>query len=174
MNALHPVIAAARRRERGVVLVVSLLLLLVLTVIGLAATRTTTLEQRMTANQGDTQAAFQGAEAALRNGESLLNGAGLPDFSANTAGGYNADTWTGSWQTIDWNDTSAVLTYEGGLNTATQARYFVVLTSQTTTTPGSSLSADAPLVSKVVYYIYARSTGLTSNTAVVLESAYLR
>ena len=171
-------------RQRGVVLVVSLLMLLVLTLIGLAATRSTTIEQRLTANQRDTAVAFQGAEAALRDGESLLNSAGLPNFALNTAGAYTETTMTVDWSTIDWEDPSATLAYEGGLDRTKLAstvttpsevpRYYVVLTTHPVKTNGSSLSADAPQVSKLVYYIYAYSKGLSGNSFVVLKSAYAR
>lgn len=167
-----------KSRERGVVLVVSLLMLLVLTLIGLAATRSTTIEQRLTANQRDTAVAVQGAEAALRDGESLLASAGLPDFSLNTAGAYTASTMTVNWKTIDWNSSTATLAYEGGFPDGaaphSTPRYFVVLTNIPVQTAGSSLSSDAPEVSELVYYVYARSESLTGNSAVVLESAYAR
>ena len=178
---LHNRISPASR-QRGVVLVISLLMLLVLTLIGLAATRSTTVEQRLTSNQRDTAVAVQGAEAALRDGESLLNSAGLPDFSLNTAGAFTATTMSVDWTTIDWSDTStATLAYEGGIGgsgTTQQPlykpRYFVVLTTQTTAAPGSSLSTDAPLPIQTIYYIYARSVSMTGNSAVVLESVYRR
>ncbi|HEX7964781.1 MAG TPA: PilX N-terminal domain-containing pilus assembly protein [Gammaproteobacteria bacterium] len=170
------------RRQRGVVLVVSLLMLLVLTLIGLAATRSTAIEQRMTANQNDRAVAIQAAEATLRDGESLLNSAGLPNFALNTAGAYTATTMTVDWKTIDWDDPAATIAYEGGLQPSPQVapRYFVVLTTTTVDSAGSSLSADAAETSKLVYYVYARSIGLRSDitlsdsSAVVLESAYAR
>ena len=48
MNTMIHHAGPSPRAQRGVVLVVSLLLLLVLTLIGLAATRSTTLEERKT------------------------------------------------------------------------------------------------------------------------------
>ncbi len=60
-----------RGSERGVALVVVLILLIVMTLLGLAAMRGTVLEERMSANLLDRSLAFQAAEAALREGESL-------------------------------------------------------------------------------------------------------
>ena len=171
------------RRERGVVLVVSLLMLLVLTFIGLAATRSTTIEQRLTSNQRDLAVAVQGAEAALRDGESLLNSAGLPNFALNTAGAFTAATMgTTDWTNIDWSETStATLQYEGGIGGLPGAqqplykpRYFVVLTTSTIGGTSRNLSSDTPLPLQTVYYVFARSVNMSGDRAVVLESAYRR
>ena len=164
-------------RQRGVVLVISLLMLLVLTMIGLAATRGTTIEQRMTANQDDQEVAFEAAEAALRAGESELSGAATVDYSANTAGAYTLSTMgTTNWTNIDWNPSgSAVTGYSAGIQPTpiVNPSYFIVLDptggGQTT---GTSLAPDQALSSNALYYIYARGVGLTGNTAVILKSAY--
>ncbi len=58
-------------RQRGVALVVVLLLLLVVTLLALASLRNTLLEERMSASVLDRSLAFQAAEAALREGESV-------------------------------------------------------------------------------------------------------
>src|SRR3546814_6961126 len=61
--------------ELGIVLAVGLMLLVVITLIGLAAVRTTTMQQRMTANFYDREIASQSAEAALQGGaQTLTNG----------------------------------------------------------------------------------------------------
>lgn len=59
--------------QRGAVLVVSLLLLLVMTVLGLGASQSTRLQERMAGNQRDVELAMQGAEASLRAAELLLD-----------------------------------------------------------------------------------------------------
>jgi type IV pilus assembly protein PilX len=60
------------RHQRGAALVTSLLLLLVLTIIGITAMQMTRMQERMAGNTRDLNLAFQGAEAALRNGEALV------------------------------------------------------------------------------------------------------
>ena len=55
--------------QHGVALVVALVLLVVVTLVGLAAIRGTTLQQKMTSNFYDREISFQAAEAALRAGE---------------------------------------------------------------------------------------------------------
>jgi type IV pilus assembly protein PilX len=64
---------AHARSQRGVALVVVLILLLITTLLGLASLRGTLLEERMSANLYDRGLAFQAAEAALRQGEALVN-----------------------------------------------------------------------------------------------------
>lgn len=58
--------------QRGIALATALILLILVTLIGLAAIRGTTTQQRMTANFYDRELAFQSAEAGLRAGEALL------------------------------------------------------------------------------------------------------
>lgn len=59
-------------RQRGVALVVALILLILVTLIGLAAVRGTTSQQKMTANFYDRSVAFQSAEAGLAAGAAAL------------------------------------------------------------------------------------------------------
>jgi len=65
-------------RQRGVALLVSLMFLIVLTVLGLAAMRTTTLEEKMAGGSRDYNIALQAAEAALRDAEVDLRAGGIP------------------------------------------------------------------------------------------------
>ena len=58
-----------RTQQRGAVLIVSLLLLLVMTLLGLGASQSTRLQERMAGNQRDLELALQGSEAALRASE---------------------------------------------------------------------------------------------------------
>jgi len=170
-----------RARQRGVVLVISLLMLLVLTVIGLAATRSTALEERMTANQNDQEIAFQGAEAALRYGEGLLSGASQPSFANNTAGAFTETTMGNlSWQTIDWSAASSqtepygygiisgnqdlIVTGTGTGQTAYRSpRFYIVYSAASQNQVGSTLLTDQALSTSSVYFIYARGWGQTQN-----------
>lgn len=181
MNATLPGSIMRRRHERGAVLVISLLLLLVLTLIGLAATRSTTLEERMVANQRDHEVAFQAAEMALRDGESALQNASPGSFS-NTAGLYDS-TWYASnpnpWQTIDWTaSANATTQYEGNLPNMpagwTYPRYFIVDSGATGTTSGQNLSASAPVSAGSIYYVFAKGWGPSGENSVVLESYFQR
>jgi type IV pilus assembly protein PilX len=63
---------ARSRAQRGVALVVALILLVVATLLGLAASRGTIMQERMSANSYDRSLAFQRSEAALRAAESAI------------------------------------------------------------------------------------------------------
>jgi type IV pilus assembly protein PilX len=59
-------------RQSGIALIVSLLLLIVITLVGLAAIHGTITQQQMAANFYDRQVAMQGAEAAIRAAQSIV------------------------------------------------------------------------------------------------------
>lgn len=61
------------RPQRGAVLIVSLMLLLVMTLLGLGASQSTRMQERMAGNQRDIELAMQGAEAGLRASESMVS-----------------------------------------------------------------------------------------------------
>jgi type IV pilus assembly protein PilX len=75
MNRSPKAIRLVGRRhgaQRGVALVVALILLVVATLIGLAASRGTALQERMSSNTYDRSLAFQRSEAALRFAETAI------------------------------------------------------------------------------------------------------
>lgn len=62
-----------RSAQRGVALAVALILLVVAVMLGLAASRGTLLQERMSANMYDRSLAFQRAESALRKAEDAIS-----------------------------------------------------------------------------------------------------
>lgn len=60
------------RNEQGFVLVTSLIFLVVLTLLAVSAINSSTLQERMAANQRDRSRALHAANAALRHAETLL------------------------------------------------------------------------------------------------------
>jgi type IV pilus assembly protein PilX len=98
-------------RQRGVALVVSLILLLVATIIGLAASRGTLLQEHMSANSFDRSLAFQRAESGLRAAEGaittnwVITSLGGEDCSAAGCASVPSDAFTGTSAT--WEDVSA-------------------------------------------------------------------
>ncbi|WP_211234463.1 pilus assembly PilX family protein [Solimonas soli] len=66
------------RTQHGIALAIALILLILVTLIGLAALRGTTTQQKMTSNFYDREIAFQNAEAGLVSGAAvLLTGSGI-------------------------------------------------------------------------------------------------
>jgi len=76
------------RRQRGVALVVALVLLLIATMIGLAASRGSVMQERMSANTYDRSIAFQRSEAALRAAELAITS----DYRIANLGGVDCTT----------------------------------------------------------------------------------
>ena len=62
-------VAVSAHRQGGVALIIALVLLVVATLIGLAASRGSSLQERMSGNTFDRSLAFQRAESALRAAE---------------------------------------------------------------------------------------------------------
>lgn len=94
MTARQPRLPA--RAQRGAALVTSLVILLVLTVLGLAAMRTSSLEERMAGNAQDALYAFQAAESGLNAAMNDTGSLSLTTTVTNTYsfGSTAADTST--------------------------------------------------------------------------------
>lgn len=75
-------------RQRGAVLLVGLIMVLLMTIVGLAAIRSSGLQETMAGNMRERNLAFQAAEASLRVGEALVenNNVDALDFSGAAAG----------------------------------------------------------------------------------------
>lgn len=63
---------ADRQAQRGAVLFVALIFLLLLTLLGIAASSTSILQEKMTGSMRNRQLGLMGAESALRGGESTI------------------------------------------------------------------------------------------------------
>lgn len=66
MSRAQPALAGKAIRQRGAALFVALIMLLILTLLGLSASNSSILQERMVANTFERQLAFQRAEAGLR------------------------------------------------------------------------------------------------------------
>ena len=106
--------------QQSFVLIVALVLLLVLTVLGLAASQTTSLEERMAGNARNHDLAFQAAEAALSAGIACVKTASplCSSYSSASTGGNGAyefipgagvtlwtqpNFWTTAGNTLNYN-----------------------------------------------------------------------
>ena len=85
-----PPFTRLRHRQQGVALIVALILLVVITVIGLAAIRTSTLQEKMAGNTFDRAQAFQVAEATMQLASATI----LPPAAAPNPATYQANAYT--------------------------------------------------------------------------------
>ena len=146
--------------QSGVVLAISLIILLLLTLIGLSATQTTALEEKMAGNLRDKSLAFQAAEAALRFAEQQS----LPP--AIVAIGYYPLSSNPTEATIltdnFWNSTTAV-SYSIGLGNS----FYIIQKLPSYPPPGPWDPSTSMLQP---YKFTVRATGGTTNTVVILQS----
>jgi type IV pilus assembly protein PilX len=182
MNALPVSFPHGRRQQRGVALVVALILLVVATLIGLAASRGTMLQERMSGNSFDRSLAFQRSEAALRAAEAAisgnwqiatLSGIDCSPVSGNQCAVVPADTFTGTsanWVNVtgafDVNSalTEGVPQYQIHLiGTGTAEDSFGAADNANSTNYGAATTPDS-----VAFY---RVTARSSNPAVTGDRA---
>ena len=192
MKASNIMAFSISRRQSGVALVVSLILLLVMTLIGLAASRSTMLQERMSANTYDRSLAFQRTEAALRAAEAAitanwqiatLSGLDCTPTSGNLCDVVPANAFTGTnanWVNVgsayDVNDslTTGVPQYQiQWLGTGQADNSYGTGENANSTNYGSNSAPDS-----VAYYrVTARSsdpTALAGRAIVVLQTTVRR
>lgn len=167
-------------KQSGAVLMVALIMLLLLTLIGMAAIRGSTLQERMAGNMRDRNVAFQSAEAGLRSAEAVLNGAAIPNFSGATKGYGQPVTAPGNasfWdKTFDWGNqalqTALNITY-----VKSQPQYYVEQVMYTAgNDPGAGIDLESSLRMETgtVYRVTSRAEGGSADTVVILQSTYKR
>lgn len=161
--------------QRGATLVVALVFLLILTLIGVTATQTSNLQERMVGNTLDVNRAFQSAEAALRTGEAYLEQAVIGPFDGSVNGLYQPNEGATSNFRYIWQDpTTGWITRPGTLPEVTQQPQYIVEEMPPMQDPQGSLAADEPLGDIQFYRVTARGFGQTTATTVMVQSTYRR
>ena len=126
----HSIGTGTVQRQRGVALIVSLILLLIVTVIGLAAIRSTTLQEKMSSNLQDRQIALQNSEAGLRVAQGLLQANTAVIWRDCTVAATQCDnnpsaqaTTANAWQTVPAG--TGANQYTAGSNAVGQPQYVI-------------------------------------------------
>jgi len=173
------------QRQRGAVLIVGLVMLLLLTMIGLASIRGSDLQERMAGNMRDRNLAFQSAEAALREGEDLLDLALLPSFSGSVIGYWPDLNKVGAirprpsaWTSQQWEANSVELPANTIGFVAEQPRYTiekVIVTGSVANQGGAVDHESQDKMSDAEYYrVTGRGVGGTIDAEVILQSTFVR
>lgn len=176
MLAMRTRIPARARSQRGAALVTSLLLLLVLTIIGITSMQMSRMQERMTGNTRDINTAFQGAEAAVRAGESYVRGLTLRPVSCSstpcqvwmpgTAGGNGrVELQPNSW----WANNGTASDPLTDVKTTPQ--YIVEEVGFVRTDGGVVLGEED---GRDFYQISGRSTGASGLAEVVVQTTFTR
>ncbi len=162
-------------RQSGVALIISLILLVITTLLGLAAIRSITQEERMAGQSYSRSLAFQATESALRQAEILVEtNKPIPATACSVISGVMIcptplATATPRWDDSsfsDWTDLAAV----GSGTLAVTPQYFVEYL-------GTNFPCDPEdIVNNLIckrYRVTARSADTGgSTTAVMLQSVY--
>jgi type IV pilus assembly protein PilX len=175
----------AIKNQSGAVLVVGLVLLLILTVIGLASIRGSDLQERMAGNMRDRNVAFQSAEAALREGESVLNAALLPVFTGEEPGYWPdlnkqpaMEPRPINWTEEEWESNSVELPEDTIARVVKQPRYAVEKVIVTGLAASQGSAVDHESVEKMTeaeyFRITSRALGVTEDTEVILQTTFAR
>jgi type IV pilus assembly protein PilX len=175
-------------RQSGAVLVISLLLLLVMTLLGLGASQSTRLQERMAGNQRDQEVALQGAEASLRAAErrlsptvsAVLTRCGAPGDSCDSYEkrilidtttqveldlANQADTW--------WNRFGKAYLNADDLSGVSGTPQYVAEHRAEVREVLSVGDSNLDTV-RDFYMVTARSSGMTDTAQVVIQSTYAR
>ncbi|MBN48769.1 MAG: hypothetical protein CMN85_04450 [Spongiibacteraceae bacterium] len=164
------------RQQQGVVLVMCLIFMLLMTIISGSALQSTTLQERMAGNARDSNSAFQAAEAALREGERILQGAMTEAFDG--SGGLYREC---SGEAVecnppDWSDRSvsnwASLSDFGG-GVSSQPNFYIEELPNIEKL-SVALDSDQAVAPIKIYRITARGFGVSDKSMVVLRSIYRR
>lgn len=157
------------REERGVALIVALIMLVLMTLVGLAAIRGVTLEERMAGNTLDRSLSFQTAEDALRQGELWVE-ANKPDITTNC--NIEAVCTPATAGAPVWEDPD--ITWKAG--TSTTSGSLVIASEYLVEYLGNTFACgdDPPGVNDTCrrYRITARSNAGEGRAAVMLQSVY--
>ncbi len=172
-------------KQNGIVLIMVLSLLLALTILGVSSMSTSTLETKMANNFQDRSSAFQAAEAALREGERLIetqnyNGSefsnlctsGLCECTKLTTCDYNGDSTQTFWeQDTVWNTSTTHMTYQTvNLGLSLPAKY--IIEHMGNVCPDSNSACTITPADPRMFRITAIGYGKTATAKVMLQSTY--
>lgn len=166
------------RRQHGAALVVGLILLVVMTLLGVSAYLIATQQERMAGNTRDRLRAFEAAETALRDCESVLaRVGGLPAFDGN-GGMYTARPSSDAqlFETLDWSNDAAVRVLARPLaDVAVQPRCIVERVMDIEVRPeGGAVSGPQTMQLATVYRTTAVGYGTHASSVARVQSTYRR
>lgn len=163
--------------QRGTALIMALVFLLLLTMLGITASNTATLEERMAGNVKDQNLSFQAAETALAHAEAwVASTTGPADLTVDNAKGIYDPAGSSVaevWETVDWSSTN-VVTYPGTPGTTatgtlgdvnTMPKYIIENMGTVPATPPATGTI-------LTVRITARGTGASDSTESIVQSTF--
>ena len=171
------------QRQRGMVLLVALVMVVLMSLVAAASIKGSNLQEAMSGGMRDRNIAFQAAESALREAEETVVTSNVDVLAVQNRDGYFVDLNKSAttprpteWTLNDWKDDGLQLS---GIEKVSVQPF--VVTEQLSYSGNVINSGDGiDFVSQErnteyqFYRITVRSTGLTENTEVILQSTYVR
>lgn len=163
------------QKQSGAVLIVGLIMVLVLSVVVIASSQTTILQQKMTSNLRDKELAFQSAETALRAGEHFLNNTTETAlkaivFDGSSAGYLNYNISRSLTKETDWQNLNTKESPHSGFQVKEKPVYIIENISGIKPL-GGSLQAALP-VDSLYYRVTAKAKGGTDASLAILQTVY--
>lgn len=164
-------------KQKGMAIVMAMVFLLILTVLGITATNSTILTEKMSENMRDMTSAFEAAETALGDGEAQVQAmATAPTVVTSCTASPCNVVWqlntlpNLATQSNSWWQANARSYSSSVVNVAQQPMYIIELYSFVPydLSPGSASAGRGSYYFRVT----ARGIGLTSNTVVNVQSIY--
>lgn len=164
----------SQKKQSGTVLIIGVVMLLVLSVLVVAGSKTTMLQQKMTNNFRDKEFAFQAAETAIRTGERYLNDATRANINAmvfdGSQGFHSYDLDRSVKNESDWSGLNA-RNSEQGLNHVKGTPVYIIENIIGIQPPGGSLQSPQAKVSSY-FRVTSKGKGGTDDSLVVLQTIY--
>lgn len=174
-------------KQDGMVLIVGLVMVLLITIVGLSAIRGTGLQENMAGNMRDRNVAFQAAESALREGETIVAPTNkvLPAFECAAGAGLCQDLSVVPQNSVlymtkaNWKLSAkeSPLVLEGVENKPSYLlEELQVDIGASAAAEGSAIDVGGMMTTgdAVPYRITAKGFGLSKDTEVIVQSAYKR
>lgn len=172
--------------QAGMVLIVGLVMVLLITIVGLAAIRGTGLQENMAGNMRDRNIAFQAAESALREGETIVSPTTkvLPAFNCVKASGTCPDQSATPKKAVifmtedEWDFVAKESAMD--LDVADKPSYLLeeldVDIGASAAVEGSAIDVGGMMTTgdATPYRVTARGYGLSQDAEAILQSAYKR
>lgn len=171
------------QRQRGMVLLVALVMVVLMSLIAVASIKGSNLQEAMSGGMRDRNMAFQAAESALRKAEKTVATTNVGALAIQNKDGYFVDLNKSSstprpteWTLNDWKTNGLQLTGVEKVSIQPFAVTEQLSYSGNVINSGDGIDfiSEERNTEYEFYRITVRSSGLTENTEVILQSTYVR
>jgi type IV pilus assembly protein PilX len=165
--------------QRGAALITALLLLLVMTILAVTVMQMSRMQERMAGNTRDSNVAFESAEAALRNAETLIGKQAVAPITCSAAPcQFWADGSVGDVanQPKDWWTANATAFADGtgSAMTGVAENPLYVIEHRAQVSTSSPNKKGVPFKGRDFYQITARSTGASGQANTVIQTTFAK